>query len=308
MRILTLINAICLMAFATFAETKTWLGGGSWDSPGSWSPAGVPAAADTVVFSQSGTVDVPSSFAGVFSVSDGATVEAVVSADSAFVVKPLAGSTFSKSGAGVLTVRAYMGVNPGTVEAAGGTLVLAGNGTDAAGAFGSVVVKAGAAVCVEQSPAATRHAGAYRFAKSSGVYYKDAKTDTYGRTRFFTSDEFHDMWLGRQWLDTSSVHEGILVSEGNQNVLSDVLDADGYNAIVSAAVPLYTYAHALVMCEGTAASKMSIARTGFKKSFILGFRMGDNGGYNWSSGTPVATPQQTETPIAIPSSMHGHLA
>lgn len=289
MRRLMLINAIGLMAFATFAETKTWLGGEAWDSPGSWSPAVVPAAADTVVFPQSGTVVVPSSFAGVFCVSNGATVGAVVAADSAFTVKPLAGSTFSKSGAGTLTVRAYMGVNPGTVEAAEGTLVLAGNGTDAAGAFGNVVVKAGAAVCVEQSPAGTRHAVAYRFAKSSGVYYKDEVTDTYGQTRKFTADSFHEMWSARKWLDASSVHEGILVSEGNQNVLSDVLDADGYKEIVSAKVPLYTYAQALVLREGTAASTLRVARTGFTGNFILGFRMGDNRGSDWSSGTPVAT-------------------
>jgi len=278
-----LVGAIGLLAWVAAAENKTWCGAsGSWDVSANWLPAGVPAAADTVVFAQSCSVQVPSSFAGVFCVSNGSRVAVQVSEAAAFALKPLAGATFSKTGAGVLTARAYMGVNPGTVEVAAGEMVLAGNGTDAAGAFGSLVVKAGATARVQDSPAATRHAGAYRFAASSGVYYSDERTDTYGQTQRFTPESYHDMWYARTWLDAASIHEGVLSPTGSQSFLQDVLDTAGYQALISAGSKLYTYAQALVMREGTGASTMTVTQTGFTGTFVSGFSLGGERGKGWT--------------------------
>lgn len=53
-----LIGFLLLPSTALFAETKTWIGpsGSNWTNSASWSPNGVPAAADDIVFNSTTTV------------------------------------------------------------------------------------------------------------------------------------------------------------------------------------------------------------------------------------------------------------
>jgi len=159
----------CVLAVGAQAATKTWVGPaiGDWSTGTNWSPVGAPASGGTVVFTNEVSVNVA------------ADVSATVSIPN--------GGKLTKTGAGVLTLQANPGINPGQLIVASGSVVLSGPDVafgQALGAFGTVTVKSGASVSVAKSSAATRHGGVYQMGKPKDTSYSDGKKDTYGYLQY----------------------------------------------------------------------------------------------------------------------------
>lgn len=164
--------AACGFAVAAGGTTYTWVGasGGDWAAESNWSPAGRPAAGDTVALTTA------------------VTVTANVTGETAYrLLLQHPSAEFVKSGSGTLTVSHAYGVARGRLTVAAGTVRLSGNGeTEAPGAFGEIVVKSGAAAQVVNSPRAACHGMVYRV----GLMSPEIKWDADQYRLFYSKADF----------------------------------------------------------------------------------------------------------------------
>ena len=155
---LLLASFVFLSAAANAAK---WIGGasGDWDTAANWEPATVPAAGETVAFTNSAAVAVASAVTNAVSVPAGKTLSATFSAPARLSLALAAGARFEKLGSAEPAFQPVNGYYPGTVAVLAGSAAFAGNGaTNAPGAFGTLEVAADATARVIESPFADRHA------------------------------------------------------------------------------------------------------------------------------------------------------